>query len=165
MLLLLAVPVGAVKLEEGRGIGHGERCLDDDDVVEAAGGVHLFEEFLVEHALCLVAAYLGHLGAETIDTGHVGLSDEVEFAVVIDVGKDVGRSVDVRFHLAEHLGIRFVGVERRDAVGRLEGIGHVSDDDPVAVAEEGQLLGELSFPVAGGSRLRSGLTGGHGDND
>ena len=121
------------------------------------------------HTLHFVATDAIHFGAQGGDALDVIIGEVGEFLVAIDVGEDMGRLVDHLFHFLKHGRIRFVGKESRDARARLPGVGHVGDDNPVAMSQGGHHLVELDVPffrcelclrVAPVGRVRGKVTGG-----
>ena len=148
-LLTVSRPIGAVKFEEGGSVGNGERCLDDEHLIEFAGLVKTLDEILMRHGLCLRAADGLHVLAQSVDAWGDIFGEELLLTIRPDVGKDVGSGINQFLNAGQHISIRLVGIESGNATSRLQRISHVGNDDPVTMAQKGKLSSQHIAPSLG----------------
>ena len=161
----VVAPVFAVEAEEDRGVGDGQCGFEDEDVDQLSGLVDVGDELFVGHGLHRTASeQLGDLFAVGCNAGSVLLGNEGQFGVHEDFGPHVDGFADGLEDEANHFELSGVGLNGFNSRRRLQGIGRVDDQDPVAVAEQRQVVADLGLPT-GGSRGRSAEESGSRDEE
>ena len=158
-LLRIVAPVFAVEPEEDGRVGHGQPGLENENVNELPGLVNVADHLFVGHRLDVQAIKkLANLGAVLIDAGGIVLGEEGQFGVHEDVGANVDGAADGSHDIAEDIELVGIGIDGFDPGRGLQGVSRIDDEDPVAVAEQGQVVGDLRLPSrrSGGGQGRRG---------
>jgi hypothetical protein len=142
-------PVFTVEADEDRGVGDGHCGFEDEDVELLAGFVDLGDDPFVRDGFNLVVTEkLGDLCAICGGSGGVIVWDEGEFGIHIDEGADMDRVIDGAEDVLKHIEMGSIGLDGFDTERGLQGVGGVYDEDPVAMAQEGDRFVDLRMPVA-----------------
>ena len=158
-------PVFAIESYEDRGVGDSQGGFEDEDLELFAGFVNGGDDFEVGLGLDGVGAEeVGDFVAVAGCAGGLVIGDEGEFGVHGDVGANVDGAVDGAEDVTDDFELIGTGVDGLNAGGGLEGIGGIDDEDPVAMAEEGELLIDFGLPGGGSGALGLG-DGWEGEKD
>lgn len=168
-LLGVITPVGGAQLDEDGGVGESHVRLDNEHMKLPAGFVELFNDrFMSESGSGgEVVDILIKKGIEQLPVGAntrcVFFRNETEFLIGVDNRPHVGLARERLQNVAHGFDLAVVRLNGFDAGTRLERIGRIGDDDPVAMAVEGEALGERGAPLP--SLLRGREAGGGQQNE
>ena len=165
-LLGVGGPVFAIEAKKNGGVGNGHRGFEDENVELLAGLVDLVDDALVGHGFDLV------VGEDVLDLfavgggpGSVVIGYEGEFGIHVDERADVDGAVDGSEDIAEDVEVRCVGLDGLDTGRRLERVGRVDDQNPVAMTEKGHCFVDARLPVRLGCESRDIVKEAHKGED